>query len=103
MEVGDRSFADCLMLSGVEAKANGAHGRKVLKSVGAPLHGIVAHLARECGGNVHNNDVVVVTVWPPCSDATFCSLKTIVDYGSHNYHQSQDKPNQLICIDLRVR
>ena len=60
-----------------------------------PLDGIIAQLTRECGGNVHENGLVIVT-----SSGTG-KLEAVVDLKSNSSIMSHDSPNSWICYDFR--
>ena len=64
-----------------------------------PLDGIIAHLTRECGGNVHNKGVVKVT----SSGGSSCGCGDAVDLGSYRSFLSKNSPNSWICYDFRER
>ena len=63
-----------------------------------PLDGIIAHLTREYGGNVHEKNVVRVTA----SDLDFDwrRAENVVDLGSDWIFCSGYSPNQWICYDF---
>ena len=54
-----------------------------------PFDGIIGHLAKECGGNVHVKGVVNITsssnAWNECHEVT--------DYGSNDRWYTEDDPN----------
>ena len=62
-----------------------------------PLDGIIAHLTRECGGNVHAKGVVKVTASGFLGDH---EPENTVDLKSHSYFRSADSPNSWICYDF---
>jgi hypothetical protein len=74
-------------------------GIEVPFSPSVPLDGIVAHLTKKCGGNVHDYDVVTVT------ESGMVSLaypgKNTVDLGSPSCFQSPNLANQWICYDFK--
>ena len=66
-----------------------------------PLDGIIAHLTRECGGNVHKMGVIEVTassVHTPWSGA-----ENVVDLGTREHFFSKNEPNQWIMYDFKGR
>ena len=67
-----------------------------------PLDGIIAHLTRECSGNVHQKGVVKVTA---SSSHSFMGAKpeNVVDLGTDSILYSKDRPNSWICYDFRGR
>ena len=62
-----------------------------------PLDGIIAQLTRECGGNVHENGLVIVT------SSGRDELKNVVDLGSNSSLMTHDSPNSWICYDFKGR
>ena len=66
---------------------------------GMPLDGIIAHLTRKCGGNVHKKGVVEVTgsSWATGSEPH------VADLGTNLHFQSNDEPNSWICYDFKER
>ena len=65
------------------------------------LNGIIAHLTRECGGNVHEKGVVEVTVSSVCG--TGYEAKNAVELGTISHFWSNYKPNSWICYDFKGR
>ena len=63
-----------------------------------PLDGIIAHLTRECGGNVHEQGVIEVTA---SSGGT--TSPNAVDLGSGSCFFSNNSPNSWICYDFKGR
>ena len=61
-----------------------------------PLDGIIAHLTRQCGGNVHTQNVVKVTA-SSCYDG---EPENVVDLESDLDFCSEDKQNSWICYDF---
>ena len=65
-----------------------------------PLDGAIAHLTRECGGNVHKKGVVEVTAsgccWGPHNE-----LKNAVELGTNTWFGSKNEPNSWICYDFK--
>ena len=64
-----------------------------------PLDGIIAHLTRECGGNVHDKGVVTVT--SSGCDNELCHPKNAADFGSNSTFEAAQNPSQWICYDFR--
>ena len=63
-----------------------------------PLDGIIAHLTRECGGNVHKKGVVKVTA--SSCDGDYGKPEHAVDLTSDWDFYSGDEPNSWICYDF---
>jgi hypothetical protein len=76
------------------------------------LDGIIAHLTWECGGNVHDNNIVIVTSSKPLSLNLSDSAKNVVDLEANSrFHSAlrasrHDIPhtrNNWICYDFNTR
>ena len=65
-----------------------------------PLNGIIAHLTRECGGNVHEQGFVEVTA---SSFGGGEDPKYAVDLGTNKRFCSIDEPNSWIRYDFKGR
>ena len=63
-----------------------------------PLDGIIAHLTRECGGNVHKKGIVKVTA--SSCDGGYGKPEHAVDLTSDWDFYSGDEPNSWICYDF---
>ena len=63
-----------------------------------PLDGIIAHLTRECGGNVHDNGIVNVTASSWTQDA-----KSVADLETSSPYVSSDGKDTWICYDFKQR
>ena len=63
-----------------------------------PLGGIITHLTRQCGGNVHKEGVVTVTA-SGCLGAG-SDPKNVVDLGSESHFCSDSAPDSWICYDF---
>ena len=73
-------------------------GRSFVYDSSKPLDGIISHLTREIGGNVHDHGIVVVTA----SSVGGGEPKYVVDIGdSHIY--TNDNENSWICYDFKKR
>ena len=59
--------------------------------------GIISHLKRECGGNVHSKGVVNITA----SSTSYNQCHQLVDYGWNSYWYSSNSPNQWVCFDFK--
>jgi hypothetical protein len=76
-----------------------------------PLNGVIAHLTRECGGNVHDHKVVTVTSSQPISCQPHCAARNVVDLASRSVFCSSSRfavvsphqRNNWICYDFRKR
>jgi hypothetical protein len=77
-----------------------------------PMQGIIYALAFECGRNVHDGGVVVVTSSAPYSDSAVHRAQNAADIDAPSCFQSQyrlpsesiaDEPNNWICYDFKVR
>ena len=66
-----------------------------------PWNGIIARLAHECGGNVHEKGVVEVTA-SGCCDGFF-EAKYAVELGTDSFFYSNSDPNSWICYDFKGR
>ena len=62
-----------------------------------PLDGIIAHLTRQCGGNVHKKGVVTVTA----SSVDWCQPEDVVTSDSRFF--TKDSPNSWIRYDFGGR
>ena len=73
-----------------------------------PLNGIIAHLTRECGGNVHKKGVVEVTA-SSLDDSLTAPSETnapenVAELGSYeHFYRSKHQPNQWIRYDFKNR
>jgi hypothetical protein len=67
-----------------------------------PLNGMISHLTREHGGNVHQNGVVTLSA-PSRSDLRDSALEHVVDLESSNWYLSVNEPGQWICWDFGER
>ena len=64
-----------------------------------PLDGIIAHLTRKCGGNVHEKGVVTVTA----SSVGSGRPENVVDLTSDSYFFTKDSPDSWIRYDFEGR
>ena len=64
------------------------------------LDGIIAHLTRECGGNVHDKGVVNVMA-SSFNDSFY--PKNAADLGTDSVYLSKNEPNSWICYDFKER
>ena len=71
-------------------------------SSGGEFEGIMRHLSRETGGNIHDNGTIVVSTnnlnqgYPP---------KNVVDYGSDSFYDpgNGNMQNSFVCFDFKER
>ena len=64
-----------------------------------PLDGIIAHLTRVCGGNVHEEDVITVTA----SSVRDGEPEYVVDLTASNWFSTDDLRDSWICYDFGRR
>jgi hypothetical protein len=63
-----------------------------------PLNGIIAHLTRACGENVHSRGIVSVTA----SGKHMNHIPAIAaDLESNSYFQTTNAPNSWLCYDFK--
>ena len=79
---------------------NNDTGREFVYEDSKKLDGIIAHLTRECGGNVHDLGIVNVTA---SSFQSGYHPKNAVDLRKHAAFDSQDEPNSWICYEFKAR
>ena len=65
-----------------------------------PLEGIIAHLTRQCGGNVADKGIVGVTA---STTAGWCVPMHTVELGKDCFFSSWNEPNSWILYDFRER
>lgn len=76
-------------------------GKECQYQASKPLDGIIAHLTRECGGNVHDKGVVAVTASSVYSND--CEPKNAADLGSDSEFFSKNELDAWICYDFKER
>ena len=64
--------------------------------------GIIAHLGRECCGNVHDKGVVIVTSSTINSNNPTYHPKNATEFGTKSCYFSENKRNSWICYDFKV-
>jgi hypothetical protein len=64
-----------------------------------PFDGIISHLTRECGGNVHTRGIVSITA----SSNYYNQCYQVADYDWCNYWYSNDETNSWIQFDFKHR
>ena len=67
-----------------------------------PLEGIIAHLTRECGGNVHDKNVVNVTASCVFKDDNSYQRR-VVELGTDSFLCSNDAKDTWVCYDFKDR
>ena len=75
-------------------------GRIFVHDPGDPLNGIITHLTRECGGNVHMKGVMEVTA---SSFISGYEPQNIANIGSDSCFASNDKDASWICYDFKEK
>lgn len=64
-----------------------------------PFNGIIAHLTRECGGNVHDKGIIEVTA-SSIADSKY-PAKNAADLSVNNWFISGDEENSWLCYDFK--
>ena len=72
-----------------------------LKATMEPLNGIITHLTRVYGGNVHDKGIVTVT--GSSLFANGAQTRYAVEFGTDTWFASEDKPDSWICYDFKER
>ena len=75
-------------------------GRRFGHHKAKPLSGIIAYLTRECGGNVHEKEIIKVTASSVYGD---CHPKNAVDLETDSIYQSRNEQNTWLCYDFKDR
>ena len=65
-----------------------------------PLDGIIAHLTRECGGNVHDKGIVNAT---SNSASRSSQPRNLVDFGTDSVYESKNEKNTWVCYEFKNR
>jgi hypothetical protein len=65
-------------------------------------HGIIGWLTRQCGGNVHEKGIVILTSKTTPSSPKK-ALTQVADRNPDWYFCSQNEPDQWVCWDFRER
>jgi hypothetical protein len=68
-----------------------------------PLDGIVGHLTREHGGNVHTQGIVTVTGYDCLTDESCYAALNAADLTAPNTFWSKNQPNQSLVYDFGDR
>jgi hypothetical protein len=67
----------------------------------APFEGIIAHLTKQFGGNVHDQGVVRITAHRALSDNPSYAPKNVGDVETNSLFHSAEDPNQWVCFDFK--
>ena len=78
-------------------------GTEIAYDAGKPLDGIIAHLTRLCGGNVHEKGVVEVTASSVWAHRSGFVAQNAVDFESLSEFRSNDEANSWICYEFKER
>ena len=78
-------------------------GREFVYDSSKPLEGVIAHLTRECGGNVHDKGIVNVTASSVYNDDSDYHPKNAVDLGTDSLYCSKNEKDTWICYDFKER
>ena len=76
-------------------------GRVFVCDSSKPLEGIIAHLTRECQGNVHDKGAIEVTA--SCPDQYPVEARNVVEFGTNRCFCSEGRPNSWIRYDFKKR
>ena len=68
-----------------------------------PLEGVIAHLTRQYGGNVHDKGIVNVTASSVCNNDSSYLQKHAVELGTGSRWRSNDEPHAWLCYDFKER
>jgi hypothetical protein len=68
---------------------------------GCPLDGIIAHLTRVHGGNVHDRGIVSVSASSVYYSTV--SARNVAELGQKNFFHSVHAPDQWVCYDFKDR
>jgi hypothetical protein len=63
---------------------------------GGEWNGIISHLTKQCGGNVHEKGLVKIT----SSADGYNNPWQVVNYGRNDWWNSENSPNSWICFDF---
>jgi hypothetical protein len=66
-----------------------------------PLDGIISHLGRKHGGNVHDKRIVIITSSSLYGDDLQYSAKNLGDPGTHGIFNSKNEVNQWVQWDFQ--
>jgi hypothetical protein len=78
-------------------------GKEFVPNVSTPLDGVIAHLTRKCGGNVHERGVVTVTSSELFGSGPSYMAQNAADLTGNTFFHSQDLPDQWLCYDFGHR
>jgi hypothetical protein len=65
------------------------------------LDGIISHLTRKHGGNVHDRGIVDISAKSTYSSSSSYSAKNAADSGITNYFHSDSSAGQWLCYDFK--
>jgi hypothetical protein len=68
---------------------------------GRPLEGIIAHLTKKCGGNVHDKEIVAVIAHRPYNQEVGNAAKNVADLHADSEFFSSKDPNQWVGYDFK--
>ena len=108
----DKALKECAKRNDIEALARDVAQLKENMKKGAltwrqefiydeskKLDGVIAHLTRECGGNVHDRGIVNVTGTSVCEGKP----ENVADLGTDSLYWSRNRENAWICYDFKER
>ena len=72
---------------------------KVFEFKDEPFNGIICHLRKECGGNVHQKGVVEIIA----SSTGGNQCHQVTDYGWNSYFNTQDEENSWVRFNFKTR
>jgi hypothetical protein len=78
-------------------------GIRLLPVPSSPLDGIISHLSRRFGGNVHSKGIVTITGREPYSADTSHSAMNAADLTADTFFYSKNEPNQSLTYDFGDR
>ena len=67
------------------------------------LDGVIAHLTRECGGNVHDKGIVNVTASSGYENMSDWDPTNAADLGTNSEFGSHDEKGSWICYNFKER
>jgi hypothetical protein len=68
---------------------------------GKPLEGIISHLTKKCGGNVHDKETVAVICQRPYNQEVGNAAKNVADLHANTEFFSSKDPNQWVGYDFK--
>ena len=77
-------------------------GKEFVYDESNPLNGVIAHLTRKCGGNVHDKGIVNVTSSGfECSGREPKLAVNVLNPGTSTWFASKNEPDSWICYDFK--